>query len=181
MSTVLISQNTAFKQWLSRAIVTFEDGIIDHWLLLINSILGIIVGGAFIVPILAYFGVEPLAGRIFSFYHTICDQIPSHSFFLFGHQIALCSRNLSLYGSILIGTLIFRVIRHRLQPIDWRILMLFLLPMALDGGTQLFGWRESTDLLRIITGLLFGFGLCLFVLPFVQQAVDESTAPRAMA
>jgi len=35
--------------------------------------------------------------------------------------------------------------------------VLGLLPIALDGFTQLFGWRESTNELRVITGGPGGF------------------------
>jgi len=38
-----------------------------------------------------------------------------------------------------------------------------LLPGGIDGTTQMFGNRESTNLLRVITGLLLGMGIVLFV------------------
>lgn len=37
-----------------------------------------------------------------------------------------------------------------------------LLPGGIDGTTQMFGNRESTNLLRLITGLLLGVGIVLF-------------------
>jgi len=37
------------------------------------------------------------------------------------------------------------------------IVVLGLLPIAVDGFTQLFGWRESTNELRVITGAPGGF------------------------
>ena len=148
--------------------------LLHHWLGLLNWGLGALLGLALLTPVLAYFGVEPLAGQIFRAYHAICDQIPSHSFFILGHQMAFCSRNFSLYGSIWLGSMIFRFARHHLRPLKWYYLILFLLPMALDGGTQLFGWRESNDTLRVITGVLFGLGIAWFALPFVEDAVVES-------
>ncbi len=48
--------------------------------------------------------------------------------------------------------------------------MLLFLPTAIDGFTQLFGWRESTNELRLITGFPFGIGyayLIVWALPFV--------------
>jgi uncharacterized membrane protein len=38
--------------------------------------------------------------------------------------------------------------------------------MAIDGTSQVLGWRESNNKLRIITGLLFGIGLSTLVLSF---------------
>lgn len=37
------------------------------------------------------------------------------------------------------------------------------LPLVLDGGTQAFGMRTSTNLLRSVTGLLSGIGLSVFI------------------
>jgi hypothetical protein len=45
--------------------------------------------------------------------------------------------------------------------------------MAWDGITQMFGWRESTWELRLITGTLFGLGTTWFVLPLIQRTLDE--------
>jgi uncharacterized membrane protein len=50
-----------------------------------------------------------------------------------------------------------------------------LLPMALDGVTQMFGWRESTWILRVVTGTLFGLGNIWFVLPLIQKTLDEES------
>ena len=38
----------------------------------------------------------------------------------------------------------------------------FLLPGGIDGTTQMFGNRESNNLLRVVTGLLLGVGVVLF-------------------
>jgi uncharacterized membrane protein len=52
--------------------------------------------------------------------------------------------------------------------------MLFLaLPMALDGGTQLLGLRESTWELRVVTGAMFSVGVALFALPHLDRGFGE--------
>ena len=170
----------SFSYRVERGAIRATDWLLAHWLDLLNWGLGLIVAGALLTPVLAYLGIEPLAGQIFRAYHSICEQIPAHSFYIFGHQMAMCARNFTLYASLWVGTLIFRVVRQRLRPLPWPILVLFLLPMALDGGTQMVGLRESNAALRIITGLLFGMGICWFALPFVQDAVNESQSPVAM-
>jgi len=48
--------------------------------------------------------------------------------------------------------------------------------MAWDGTTQLFGWRESTWALRVITGTLFGGGTVWFALPLVHRLLSEGHA-----
>jgi uncharacterized membrane protein len=56
------------------------------------------------------------------------------------------------------------------RALDWRFWVLAMLPMALDGGTQLFGWRESNLGLRLLTGLIFGLATAWFLLPQIEQA-----------
>ncbi len=51
-----------------------------------------------------------------------------------------------------------------------------LLPIAWDGLTQMFGLRESTWVLRVITGTLFGFGNVWFALPLMQKSLQETVA-----
>src|ERR1700682_2051648 len=45
--------------------------------------------------------------------------------------------------------------------------------MAIDGFTQLFGWRESTWELRVVTGLLFGLASGWLVLPRLDAAFGQ--------
>ena len=152
--------------------------IVRHWLLLVNVGLGLLVGGAFLVPFLYVFGWDHLGRQIFLSYHNICEQIPSHSYYLFGYQMALCARNLALYGSLFAGSLAFRLVRRRLLPLDWRLWLLMILPIALDGGTQMFGWRESNWELRTLTGTLFGIACCWLILPTLEGLIRDLTSAR---
>ena len=43
------------------------------------------------------------------------------------------------------------------------ISMILMIPVAVDGVTQYFGPRESTNNLRFITGLIGGIGLIIFL------------------
>lgn len=79
------------------------------------------------------------------------------------YQLGLYSWNLAIYGSFLIGSLVFHALRGGLPPLKWRLWLLLILPMAFDGGTQLVGWWESTWELWTLTGDLFGLACCRFV------------------
>jgi uncharacterized membrane protein len=46
-------------------------------------------------------------------------------------------------------------------------------PLALDGLTQLAGFRESTNPLRIATGIAAGIAFGLWVLSAVERRDDE--------
>lgn len=149
----------------------------NHWATLIMCVLGLIVFSAFSVPVLAYFGFDALSKLIYNAMHFICGQIPSHSPFICGHQCGLCFRCTAIYGTLFLTSAVFVFTKKRLIGIRWWMLGLLALPMAWDGFTQLFGLRESTTMLRLITGALFGVGCALFSLPLVQKTLLESHVP----
>jgi uncharacterized membrane protein len=89
--------------------------------------------------------------------------------------MCLCARCLAIYSSLLTGGLILVMFRHRamIRPIGWKLWLLGMVPMALDGGTQLFGWHESNVYLRLLTGAIFGLMTAWFVLPQIEGAPDK--------
>jgi uncharacterized membrane protein len=149
--------------------------LLDYWATMITAALGILVFAALSVPFLSYFGLDGISKQIFYSLHLVCAQIPSHSFYIFGHQLGMCARNFSIYASMFIGGLIFVLSKKRFPGIPWWIWVLMVLPLALDGTTQMFGWRESTWELRVLTGTLFGLGNVWFALPLIQKTILEST------
>jgi uncharacterized membrane protein len=153
------------------------DFMITYWAHMITGILGIIVFAALSVPFLSYFGLDVIAKPIFFALHYVCAQIPSHSFYMFGHQFGLCARNLSIYSSMFLGSLIFVLSKKRIPGIPWWLWVLLILPMAIDGTTQMFGLRESTWELRVLTGTLFGLGSIWFALPLMEKAMQEPAVP----
>ena len=64
--------------------------LLEHWATLITWVLGVIVFAALSVPLLSYFGLDGISKQIFYALHTLCAQIPSHSFYIFGHQLGMC-------------------------------------------------------------------------------------------
>ena len=148
--------------------------LINHWATMITFVLGILVFAALSVPFLSYFGLDGISKQIFFALHLVCAQIPSHSFYIFGHQLGMCERNFSIYASMFIGSLIFVLSKKRIPGIPWWIWVLMILPLALDGTTQMFGWRESTWELRVLTGTLFGLGNVWFALPLIQKTILDS-------
>jgi uncharacterized membrane protein len=152
-----------------------------YWPHAITVLLGIIVGAALSVPLLTYLGVNEIAKPIFFSLHLICAQIPSHSFYILGHQLGMCARNMGIYSSMFIGGLVFIQSKKRLPGIPWWVWVLMILPMAYDGLTQMFGLRESTWELRVLTGVLFGFGNMWFALPFIQRTLLQTIIDPAQA
>jgi uncharacterized membrane protein len=151
--------------------------LLDQWATLITAALGLLVLIAISIPFLSYFGLDAIAKPLFFSLHYVCAQIPSHSFYIFGHQLGLCARNFSIYTSMFLGSLVFVLSKKRLPGIPWWLWVLMILPMAWDGTTQMFGLRESDWILRLVTGALFGLGNIWFALPMMQKTILETPAP----
>ena len=97
-----------------------------------------------------------------------------------GYKVAFCERDAAMWGTLLLAGLVYGGLRKRYQRQGRRFpklplwgYALFLLPMAVDGFTQLFGWRESDWILRSITGILFGIATVWLAYPYVQDAMDD--------
>ncbi len=101
-----------------------------------------------------------------------------------GYKTALCQRDIAIFGSMLIFGIFYGMTGRRTKPIKWYLLVLVgVLPMLLDGSSQLKGvlvdelpnWlplRESTPLLRTITGALFGSLTAWFILPYLDESAQ---------
>ncbi|WP_409299393.1 DUF2085 domain-containing protein [Peribacillus sp. SCS-26] len=88
-----------------------------------------------------------------------CHRMPSRCLHIKGKPMPLCAR----CSAMLIGYLFLPLIL--ILPVHSPFWLCFLLmcPLLIDGFTQRWKWRESTNALRFITGLLFGIGQSLFI------------------
>ena len=101
-----------------------------------------------------------------------------------GYKVAICERDVAIYGGLLLSGLVFGLVRSRVKPISFLVYILVgLVPMGLDGGSQLVSYitpslfggvpRESTWLLRTVTGGLFGWATAWLAFPHLQTAFAE--------
>jgi len=97
-----------------------------------------------------------------------------------GYKVAICERDVAIYGTILLAGLLFALVRRwwgrngRPSPkLPLWAYALLLIPLFVDGATQLIGLRESTWLLRLLTGGLFGLATVALAYPYVQEAMDD--------
>ena len=104
-----------------------------------------------------------------------------------GYKMALCERDIAIYGSILLFGLLYAASGRRIKPLHWILwVLLGMLPIGLDGFSQLFSqmnwswlasllpYRESTPLLRVLTGGVFGFTTAWFAIPYTEQTMAEN-------
>ncbi len=104
-----------------------------------------------------------------------------------GYKVAICERDVAIYGAILLFGLIFASVNRRLPGLHWMIwFLLGIVPIGLDGFTQLFSqmnwawlarylpYYESTPFLRVLTGALFGFMTAWFAYPNIEESMRET-------
>ncbi|MCA9933594.1 MAG: DUF2085 domain-containing protein [Anaerolineales bacterium] len=117
-----------------------------------------------------------------------------------GYKMALCERDMSMYSFLLVGGLLYAMLRKRIRirPLPFLLFILIGLgPIALDGFSQLFGYyatpidgstatgflaqmqrifplRESTPMLRSATGALFGFMLAWLAYPQIDGGMKAT-------
>ena len=102
-----------------------------------------------------------------------------------GYKVALCERDTAIYASMLLFGLIFVLSGRRIKSMKWYIwVLLALVPMGLDGVSQLPAlagslpdWipiRESTPLIRSITGFMFGFFTAWYLFPLIEESMIET-------
>lgn len=106
-----------------------------------------------------------------------------------GYKVAYCERDIAIYGSMLIFGLVFAASGRRLRALPWWLWVLVgIAPIALDGFSQLFSqipgfnlWvhRESTPLIRTITGALFGLTTAWFGFPILEESMAETRLAAA--
>ncbi|MBE2182902.1 MAG: DUF2085 domain-containing protein [Anaerolineae bacterium] len=102
-----------------------------------------------------------------------------------GYKTTLCVRDVAIYGAIFLGIILYSrpFVRRRLRPVPlFLYLFLGVLPIALDGGTQLLGYppfnwwppRETIPIFRIATGALFGIMTAWLALPYFDASMQET-------
>jgi uncharacterized membrane protein len=144
-----------------------------HWLGIINFHLLLFILGSISAPTLSYLGQGWIAKYVYGFYGISCHQIPSRSFFIFNHQIAVCARCFSFYISLLVFGLLLGL--KEVRPLDKRTGLFLALPLTVDVLLQTLGISESTQLLRVTTGVLFALSASFYIYPRIRISIERLT------
>src|SRR5260370_37403152 len=91
-----------------------------------------------------------IALTIYRAFSNICHQIPERSFFIAGHQFAVCARCTGLYAGFTVATLCYPLVRslRRTDTPQRKWLFVSAAPLAVDFSLSLFGFSEKTPLSR---------------------------------
>lgn len=108
-------------------------------------------------------------------FRLMCHGLPQRSLELFGTPMPLCARCVGIYGGMLAGIALFVLLPVVRERIMRRAALLAVMPLALDGLTQLTGLRESTNPLRLVTGAIAGLAFGLWILSAVDRRREANS------
>ncbi len=106
---------------------------------------------------------------------------------LLGYKVALCERDVAIWGAMALFGVVYALTGRKLPKLHWLIWVLVGLgPIGLDGFSQLFSqipstfiqsilpYRESTPLLRALTGFVFGLTTAWFMFPLIEESMADT-------
>lgn len=135
-----------------------------------------------VAPVAAASGYSDVARGIYGAFGTLCHQLPERSYFIDGHQFAVCSRCTGLYAGFAFTLLLYPLIRPLKNlvtpPRSW--LVLAAVPLAIDFSVNLFGFWQNTHTSRLLTGALLGGAVVFYVMPGIVELSSRfwRTPPR---
>ena len=101
--------------------------------------------------------MNPFSAAIYLIGDGNCHQLSERSLYLNGNQMPFCARDVGIFLGLAIGMLI--VLLALPAVLLDRASILLALPILIDGGVQYVGGGyESTNALRLLTGMLGGCG-----------------------
>jgi len=109
---------------------------------------------------------------VYSCGDRLCHQKAERSFFINGNQMPFCSRCTAIWLGLTIGLgfmVFYKIV------LDEKFLILILIgfvPIAVDGVGQLLHIWESTNIVRLITGLLIGIVTGLAIGIIIDELID---------
>lgn len=107
-------------------------------------------------------------------FRFVCHGFPERSLAVFGTTMPVCARCTGIYAGILGGLALFRLLPAIRERVLRMAAFAALIPLALDGLTQLTGLRESTNPLRIATGVIAGLAFGFWILGAVERRGDTA-------
>jgi uncharacterized membrane protein len=127
----------------------------------------LLVSLVIVAPVAAAAGYKGVAFAIYQGFAPLCHQLPERSYFIEGYKFAVCSRCTGIYAGFAFTLLLyplFRSLRNVATP-PRSLLILAVLPLAIDFSLTFFGFWENTHTSRLLTGALLGSVTVFFIMP----------------
>jgi uncharacterized membrane protein len=106
-------------------------------------------------------------------FRVMCHGIPSRCLTIWNVPMPICARCTAIYAGLFAGLLLFLMIRKGSERWFRWVAIVAATPLLIDGVTQATGLRESTNPLRLATGLLAGFFFGMWVLCAIETTPRE--------
>jgi uncharacterized membrane protein len=107
-------------------------------------------------------------------FRIFCHGIPRRCLTLWGVPMPICARCTAIYGGALLGLALMRLMPWMSERTARFVMYAAATPLGIDGLTQLTTLRESTNTLRLITGVIGGIGFALWALAAVERHVPAA-------
>ena len=106
--------------------------------------------------------------------YGLCHQLPERSFFGGPYQVPVCARDTGIYVGFVASFIVVALLAGKRRPSEgpriWvtAIAIVMIALLGLDGVSSYAGWRETTNEIRLWTGLFAGYAIGLFILPLLN-------------
>ncbi|WP_312468873.1 DUF2085 domain-containing protein [Neobacillus sp.] len=124
-----------------------------------------------------------LQGILHFFGRAICHQLEERSLKASGNTLSVCARDTGIYIGIFSTLAYLHLFKRRSKLTIPSIkisffLLLYMVPLIIDGLGSYAHWFESTNVRRLITGICFGFVLPYFLYPLLSaKALENMSEP----
>ncbi len=102
-------------------------------------------------------------------FRVFCHGIPERCLTLWNVPMPVCARCTAIYAGLILAFAAFLILPRLQESVARIILYAAVVPMAIDGLTQLVHLRTSNNALRIETGLLAGIAFGVWALSAVEN------------
>ena len=139
----------------------------DTWIVaaVITAIAGLILTGSLLCTWAVAHGASSQWRLLFRIF---CHGIPERCLSVWGTRMPICARCTAIYIGLALAACTFRILPLLRERAARILLYAATVPMAVDGLTQLAHMRQSTNELRLITGLLAGLAFAFWALTSVE-------------
>ena len=139
---------------------------VGFWLISAATV-SLLVALIVVAPVAAASGHNAWAAVIYRGFSIFCHQRPDRSYFIEGHQLAVCSRCTGLYAGFAVTLLLYPLIRSLRSTVTPPRILLILaaIPLGVDFSLTFFGIWDNTHTSRLLTGALLGSVAVFYVMP----------------
>lgn len=118
--------------------------------------------------------VHPVPHAVYWIGDAECHQLANRSYFLNDNQMPFCARDLGIFAGVTLGFGFVAFVRFKVHPL-W--IFPGLAPLAVDGTVQLLTSYESSNPLRLATGVAAGAACALLLAHFIF-VIQEDHRPQ---